>query len=432
MAFELLVIVLLILLNGVLAMSEIALVSARKVRLQHWAEAGSEQARAALALAEEPTRFLSTIQVGITLVGILAGAFGGATIAERLAVYLAIFPALAPYSQGISLALVVAVITYLTLILGELVPKRLGLNNPERIAAAVARPMRALSAAVHPVVRFLSLSTDFVFRLLRVKQPTEPSVTEEEVRIMVEQGARMGIFEEMERELVEGVFRLGGRRVSALMTPRPDLVWLDVQDAPELSRREIARTLHSHYPVGDGSLDQLLGVVRARDLLAQCMEGRAFDLRQALQHPFFIPETTLAVNAFELFKQSGVDAALIVDEYGEIQGMLTLNGILESIVGSVPLSRDLGEAQAVQREDGSWLLDGMLLMDDFEAIFRTRKLAEGGGFQTLGGFVMSQLGRVPQVGQHFTWEGLRFEVVDMDDHRVDRVLVTPPREEGTG
>jgi putative hemolysin len=430
MSFEVLVVFLLIIINGIFAMSEIAVVSARKTRLQQWAEEGNAKARAALELANNPNQFLATIQIGITLVGILAGAFGGATIAEELAAILNNISWLAPYSEPLSLALVVLVITYLSLVVGELVPKRLALNNPERLATAIATPMQLLSRVAYPAVHLLGLSTELLLRTLGVKPSTEPPVTEEEIRALIEQGTQAGMIEEAEQEMVERVFRLGDRRVSAVMTPRTEIVWLDREASAEEIRHTITTSAHSRFLVADGSLDNVLGVVHAKDLLAHILGEQTVDLTATLQQPLYVPESMRALKVLELFKQSGTHIALVIDEYGGIQGLVTPSDILEAIVGDLPEAGEQLEPLAVQREDGSWLLDGMLPVDEFKDLFDLVELPgeDQGIYQTLAGFVIMQLGRIPVVSDHFEWEGLKIEVVDMDGNRVDKVLITPTRE----
>jgi putative hemolysin len=434
--FEVVIIFLLIIANGILAMSEIAVVSARRARLQQWANAGDTKARAALELANAPNQFLSTIQVGITLVGILAGAFGGATIAKKLAADLQEIPFLAPYSHAVGLGIVVLGITYASLIIGELVPKRLALNSPERIAAAVAMPMRALSRLASPAVYLLSLSTDAVLRALGVRPSEEPPVTEEEIRLLLEQGAQAGTFEVVEQAMVERVFRLGDRRVAGVMTPRTEIVWLDCDASPEEIRRTVTESVHSRFLVAQGTLDNVLGVVHAKDLLARTFVGQPIDLTALVQQPLYVPESMRALTVLELFKQSGTHIALVVDEYGGIQGLVTPSDILEAIVGDIPSAGELREPHAIQREDGSWLLDGMLSIDEFKELFHLSTLPgeEQGVYQTLAGFVIMHLGRIPAAADHFEWEGLRFEVVDMDGNRVDKVLVmpVPPPADDTG
>lgn len=424
---EILTILVLIIVNGVFSMSEMAIVSARKVRLQHQANQGDTKARAALELAEAPNRFLSTVQVGISLIGILTGAFGGATLADKLASYLRLIPGLALYSQPIAFAIVVLTITYLSLIIGELVPKRLALNNPERIAANVAIPMRMVEAIASPVVHLLSASTDLVLRVLGIGPSTEPQVTEEEIKVLIEQGTEAGTFEEAEQDMVERVFRLGDRPVNALVTPRPDIVWLDLEDSAEENRQKMMESAHSRFPVCQGGLDNVLGVLHVTDLLSRSLSGQPLDLTVSLRQPVFVPESTRGLKVLELFKKTGIHMALVVDEYGVVQGLVTLNDILVEIVGDVSSADELENPQAVQREDGSWLLDGMLPVDEFFELFDIDELRgeHRGSYQTLGGFVMTHLGRIPAATDHFEWEGMRFEVMDMDGNRVDKVLVMP-------
>lgn len=425
-----LVVVLLIFVNGIFALSEIAVVSARKTRLQQWADEGNASARAALELANNPNQFLATIQIGITLVGILAGAFGGATIATELAVILSDITWLAPYGHPLSLTLVVLVITYLSLIVGELVPKRLALNNPERMAMAIAAPMQGLSRVAYPAVHLLGLSTEFLLRALGMKPSAEPPVTEEEIRALIEQGTQAGMFEEAEQEMVERVFRLGDRRVSAVMTPRTEIVWLDREASALEIRRTITESAHSRFLVADGSLDNVLGVVHAKDLLAHILGEQVVNLEATLQQPLYVPESMRALKVLELFKQSGTHIALVIDEYGGIQGLVTPSDILEAIVGDLPEAGEQVEPLAVQRPDGSWLLDGMLPVDEFKDLFDLGELPgeDQGIYQTLAGFVIMQLGRIPAATDYFIWEGLKIEVVDMDGNRVDKVLVTPTRD----
>ena len=425
--FEILIILVLIIANGVFSMSEMAIVSARKVRLQQLANQGDPKAKAALKLAESPNHFLSTVQVGISLIGILTGAFGGATLANRVAVYIKRVPLLAPYSDPLSFGIVVLIITYFSLIVGELVPKRLALNNPERIASIVAIPMQALAAIASPVVYLLSASTDLILRVMGITASTEPQVTEEEIKILIEQGTEAGTFEEAEQDMVERVFRLGDRPVSYLMTPRPDIVWLDLEDSAEENRQKMVDSAYSRYPVCQGGLDNVLGVIPVTDLLARSFRGEPLDLTVGLRQPVFVPESTRGLKVLELFKQTITHMALVVDEYGVIQGLVTLNDIMSEIVGDVPSTDGQDQPQAVQREDGSWLLDGMLPVEDFLELFGMEEWQseERGSYQTLGGFVITNLGRIPAAADYFEWQSMRIEVMDMDGNRVDKVLVVP-------
>lgn len=408
-------------------MSEMAIVSARKVRLQQLGNQGDVNARVALKLAESPNNFLSIVQVGITLINILNGVFGGATIAKRLEEYVNLVPFLTVYSEPISFGVVVLVITYFSLIVGELVPKRLALNNPERIAAIVAIPMRALAALASPVVYLLSASTEMVLRVLGITPSSEPQVTEEEIKILIEQGTEAGTFEEAEQDMVERIFRLGDRPVSSFMTPRPDIVWLDLEDPPEENRQKMVDSAYSRYPVCQGGLDNVLGVIPVTDLLARSFRSQTLDLTVGLRQPVFVPESTRGLKVLELFKQTITHMALVVDEYGVIQGLVTLNDVMSEIVGDVPSADGQENPQAVQREDGSWLLDGMLPVEEFLELFEQSELEsdERGSYQTLGGFVITHLGRIPAAADHFEWQGMRLEVMDMDGNRVDKVLVVP-------
>ena len=424
---EILTVVLLILVNGALAMSEIAIVSARKSRLQEMAEQGNLRALAALRLAERPNQFLATIQFGITLIGILAGAFGGATIADTLAFHLRGIPEIAPYAGSISIAIVVLAITILSLVLGELVPKRLALNNAEAIAATVAGPMKALSTITAPAVKVLTLSTDFVIRLLGVKPSNAPTVTLGEIRVLIEQGTESGVFHATEQEMIESVLRLDEKRVSAFMTPRTQIVSFDLEDTTEDIHRKITTTPHSRFPVVRDTLDDVRGIVRAKDLLAQTLAGRPFDLQALLRPPLFVPENITALKVLEIFKERGLHVALVTDEYGGIHGMVTHHDVLEAIVGDIPSTGEKQEPDAVARADGSWLVDGMMHVDRLIDLLELPHDPgeEEGDYQTVGGLVMSRIGTIPTTGQKFVWRGLTFEVMDMDGRRVDKVLVTP-------
>ena len=417
---EILVIAILILVNGILAMSEAALVASRKARLQNRVNEGDKASLAALKLIERPNVFLSTIQIGITLIGVLAGALGGATLAETLAVTLAKIPVVSEYSESLALGTVVVVITILSLWLGELVPKRLGLHSPEQIARVVAGPMLLISRIFSPFISLMSWATDLVIRLIGVEPSLEPPITEEELQVLIDQGTQAGVFEESEQDMVEGIFSLGDSRVYSLMTPRTELVWLDVTDSIEEIRQKIADCPYSRFPVRQDSLDTIIGIVKSRDLLVESLSGKAIDLKVLLKPAFFIPETMFASRALELFKEKNTELLLVVDEFGGLQGLLTINDILEEIVGAM----EFEEPQATLRQDGSWLLDGMLEVDEFKEIYNFTALPHEDEYETLSGFVMTSLGRVPQAADHFEWNGYRFEVMDMDGRRVDKVLVT--------
>ena len=423
---EILILVLLVLINGFFSLSEMAVVSARKIRLQQQAEEGSKGAKTALALSIQPTRFLSTVQIGITLIGILSGAFGGATIAETLAAYFALFPALEPYSEAIGVGIVVTVITYFSLVIGELVPKRLALNNAERIATLIAPIMQFVAAIARPFVSFLSVSTELVVRLLGIKPASEPTVTEEEVKILIEQGRETGIFEDVEQEIVERVFRLSDRSVNSLMTHRSEMVSLDLDDPLEENIQKIIASGHTNFVVCQGDFDHVIGVLRAKDLLREYAEGRTVAIPKSLPMPPFVPETMNALEVVARLRHDKSPVALVVDEYGGIEGMVTLTDVLEAIVGDITSLDEEGEPAATQREDGSWLLDGMMSVDELQMLLDLDELPDDADdYDTLGGLLMAQLGRIPTVGDKFEWEEKRFEAVDMDGHRVDKVLVMP-------
>jgi putative hemolysin len=422
---EILIVLLLVMANGIFSGSEIAVVSARKIRLEQMSDQGNRKARAALRLANAPNTFLATVQIGITLIGILSGAVGGATIAQRLRPVFEGVPALQPYSEGISVAVVVTAITYLSLVIGELLPKRIALNNPEQIACTVAGPMRLLSRATAPLVHVLGISTEALLKLLGVQASDEPDITEEEIKVMIRQGAESGMFEEAEHEMVQRVFRLGDRPIKAMMTPRTDITWLNTEAALEKNLQAVTGSNHSRFPVGRGSLDHCIGVIRGSHLLSAQLSGQPVDLEAMAQTPLYVAESARALGVIEQFKQTGVHIALVTDEYGGLEGLVTLTDLMEAIVGGLPSLEDHEEPLVIQREDGSWLLDGSLDVNELKHLLKKDHLPDEamGNFHTLGGFVMYSLEHVPQSGEFFDWDGLRFEVMDMDGTRVDKILV---------
>ncbi|MFA6470093.1 MAG: hemolysin family protein [Bacteroidota bacterium] len=426
LGIEIFFIILLILVNGIFALSEIAIVSSRKPRLQHLANKGNSRAKVALALANAPDHFLSTVQAGITLVGILAGAFGGATISESVEIYVLQIPSLAEYAGPISLALVVVSITYLSIIIGELIPKQLALKDPERVACAIAVPMRTLSIIMYPIVRFLTFSTNIIIRTFGIKDTANPSVTEEEIKVMLEEGTKAGTFNEVEQEMVERVFRLADKSVNALMTPRTEIIWLDAEDPLADNFKKIKESSHSFFPVCRGGIDNVLGVVHVKDLFSASMDGTITALENHLRKPLYIVENVLVIQLIEQFKESGTHFAFLVDEYGGIQGLLTLNDILKAVVGEEIDSSDKTNPYVVQRADGSYLIDGAFLIDEFRDLFKIESLSEDetGNYQTLAGFTINQMGKIPSAGQFFFWRDLRIEVMDMDGNRVDKLLIS--------
>jgi putative hemolysin len=421
---ELILIGLLLVLNGVLAMSEIAIVSARKARLRQSADQGDRGAAAALALAAEPTRFLSTVQIGITLVGIFAGAFGGATIAEQLGESLATIPELAPYADAIGLGVVVALVTFLSLIVGELVPKRLALNSPERIAALVARPMRLLATLAGPLVALLTLTTDGILRVLGVRPTSDAAITEEEVRLLIAQGTEAGVFEASERELVESAFELSETQVLELMRPRPLITWLNLDAPPDAAWALIANAPHSYYPVCRGELDRVVGVLALKDVARRLLVGEPIELTALVRPPLFLPEHLAASHALEQFKQGGSGVALVIDEHGGIAGLLTPTDVLEALVGDLAPATADDRTGPVRREDGTWLLDGLMRIDDAVELLGVKGYEEDetDDMQTVGGLAMATLGRIPAAGDRFVWHDQTFEILDMDGRRVDKLL----------
>lgn len=413
--------------NGVFAMSELAVVSSRRSRLQQLADEGNHGATAALALVEKPGPFLSTIQVGITLIGILSGALGEAALVTRLAPAFADIPVAGRYADEIALAIVVVAITYSSLILGELVPKRLALHAPEAISMVIARPMQLLSRAMLPFVRLLTLSTEALLRLVGVRETVLETVTEAEIEGLMRAGAEAGVFEPEEQQYVSRVLALDTQPVSAIMSPRVDIVHLDADEPIEHNLEILRRGEYTRLPVVRGDFDEVLGVLDTLDLLDDALAGRPLEILADLRPPLYVPESIDLIRLLEHFKKHKAHLALVLDEYGEVQGLVTMTDVLESIVGAVPESEEAGDLDIVVREDGSLLVDGGLSLARLrEATGRLLETppGEAGTYQTLGGLVMARLGRVPHVGDHFEFDGLRFEVLDMDRNRVDKVLVS--------
>jgi putative hemolysin len=428
---ELLLVFVLILLNGLFVMSEMAIVSARKVRLQQLANQGDRLAGVALGLAMTPDRFLPTVQVGITLMAILSGARGESAISRLLAPQLGKW--FSPqYSEPIASILAIAIITYLTIVVAELVPKQIALNSPEKIASFVAKPIELLARFSTPLIFMLSRSTKFVVKLFGIRPSNQPEVTEEEIKVMIEQGTETGMFEESEQDMVEGVLSLGDLKIGALMTPRPDITWIDIDDQIGITRQKIIDSDYSRLPVCEGELDRVLGVIHVADLLSQTLKGEELNLTASLRQPLFIPESTRGLKVLEQFQKFGTHIAMVVDEYGVIQGLVTMHDLFEEIVGDITdFNEEPEEPQIIQRDDGSWLLDGMLSIEELLEQFDIPESAiDRGNYHTLGGFAIMQLGKIPMSGEHFEWRNLRFEIVDMDGKRVDKVLVQMSEEVG--
>jgi len=427
---ELFVLGLLLVASGLLAMAEIAIGSARRARLKLLADEGDESAQAALALGAEPARFLATVRVGITLCGVLAGAIGGSHVADRVAGWLVGFPLLAPWADYLAFGGMVLVITFFFLLIGDLIPKRVALRNPERVARFVAGPLEGIAQVVSPVIRVVSTVIDVLLKPFGLTRRREPPVTDEEVNILIEQGLRAGVFHAAEKEMVEGVLGLDQLPVTAIMTPRPKIVFLNIDDTEEVNWRKIVASGHSHFPVYQDNRDQVLGMVAVKALWAHAAIGIPTSLKNLLTPPLVVPETMNCIQLLESFKKSGRHTALVADEFGSIQGMVTLIDVLEAIVGDLPAQGQRNQPEARQREDGSWLIDATLAINELKTILALGELPQeaAADYQTLGGLVMTQFGRIPAAGDFFEWDGWRFEVVDMDRHRVDKVLVrrVPP------
>ena len=424
---ELLLLAFLILLNGLFAMSEMAIVSSRKARLHQWALEKRPGATAALALANDPSRFLATVQIGITVIGVMSGAFGEASFAGSLAQWLAGWPALAAHAQGLALAIVVAAVAFASIIAGELVPKRLALVNPEWTAGLVAPLMALLARLAFPLVRGLSATTDAVLKLLGLAGRTAPPVGEEEIKVLMEQGAKAGVFEKHEPQIVSRLFRLGELRVTGVMTPWPDIVYLDLEQPLEWNVKRIAASGHSRFPAVRADPRKVEGMVLTKTLLADAVLGKRVDIAASMARPLFVPESLTAMEVVALFRKHRQTAGLIVDEHGELQGLVTINDVVKALAGDIAMVEEAEERDIVRRAEGSWLIDGAVTVQRFkEAVGIRIELPEEdlGTYHTLGGFAMLQLARVPRVGDAFTWEAYRIEVVDMDGNRVDKVLVT--------
>lgn len=415
----------LIILNGLFAMSEIALITAKRSRLSKLAEEGDKSASVAMKLGQEPTRFLSTIQIGITSIGILNGIVGEGALAGPLALRLQTFGMDPEISHIVSTAFVVLMITYVTIVIGELVPKRLGQFNPEGIACLVSRPMLTLSTITRPFGRLLTASTDTILRLMGKRPQAMPSVTEEEIRAMLEEGSEAGVIEQQEHEMVRNVFRLDDRQLGSLMVPRADIVSLDVSRPLEENISRVTESEHSRFPVCNGGLQSLLGVVNAKQLLSKTLKGRLTEFTSQLQPCVYVPETLTGMELLDHFRTSGTQMVFVVDEYGEIQGLVTLQDMLEAVTGEF-VPRNLDDSQAVQRPDGSWLLDGLIPVPELKDTLELKSVPEEdkGLYHTLSGLMMWLLGRMPQTGDVMIWENWNLEIVDLDGQRIDKVLAS--------
>ncbi|MCZ2299250.1 MAG: hemolysin family protein [Chitinophagales bacterium] len=423
---EILIIISLILLNGLFSMAEIALVSARKARLEAEANKGDNDSKAALDLANHPEKFLSTVQIGITLIGILTGIFSGEKIKATVVLWLQQFDAIKPYSNKLGTVLVVIIITYLTLVLGELLPKRIGLSNPETIAKIIAKPMRFISAITFPFIGLLNISTKALTSLLNIK-PNNSQVTEDEIKAIINEGTEQGTIEEAEQEIIERVFRLGDRNITSLMTHRSDIVWLDADKTIGELKSKFEAGIFSVYPVCDGSIDNIKGSVSVKDLF---VSNNSTPISSILKQPLYVPENNTAYQVLEKFKETKIHHCYIVNEYGSLEGMITLNDILEAIVGDIPEVNE-EDYEIITRSDGSLLADAQIPFIDF--LHKAGKedwINDEGNydFDTLAGFILHHTQKIPSTGEKIFWRGFEFEIIDMDKHRIDKILITQKEE----
>ncbi len=423
---EIAIIFFLILLNGVFSMSEIALISARKSRLETSAKKGNPSAKTALDLANSPNKFLSTVQIGITLIGILTGIYSGDKVTDDVRLFLDQYVALQPYSANLSVGIVVVILTFFSLVLGELLPKRIGLNYPEAIAKAVAYPMKVVSIITAPFIWLLTISTDSLLKLFRIRPTADGKVTEEEIKAIIKEGTEVGEVQEIEQDIVERVFHIGDRKVNSLMTHRKSVDYLSLQDDFATLKQKVLDEIHSVYPVCEESLDEVVGVVLLKDLFAKFETGN-FNLRDIIKEPVYLIEHTSAYKALDIFKKTKVHYAIVTDEYGITQGMITLNDILEALVGD---ASDFyhEEFQLVAREDGTWLVDGHYSLHDFLTYFDLDELINDYEVTTVSGLIMTELSYIPKQGEKLIWNLFELEVIDMDGVKIDKVMVRSLKE----
>lgn len=417
---ELIIIACLILLNGLFSMAEIALVSARKARLEAQANRGDKKAADALNLANHPDRFLSTVQIGITLIGVLTGIYSGENLTGSIVNILNKFPVIEPYSKGISTAIVVIIVTYFSLVFGELVPKRIGLSKPEFIAKSVAAPMHIVSVITYPFIWLLTKSSSLIIKIFNIK-PNDGQVTEDEIKAIINEGTEQGTLEETEQEIIERVFHLSDRNITSLMTHRSDIVWFSVDDTEEMIKEKVLNQPHSIYPICDGEIDNIKGVISMKDLYTNKDNILFKDL---MRPALFVPDNNTAFKVMEKFKESQLHSCFIVDEYGSVQGMITIKDILEAIIGDMP-QHDDEDYEVVKRDDGSFLVDAQIPFYDFLTYFDKAEWMNEGEqeFDTLAGFILHKLKRIPAVADKLHWNGFDLEIIDMDGHRIDKVLV---------
>ncbi len=424
---NILIIFALFIFNAIFAMYEIAMVSSKKTRLVARAEDGQKGASVAMELLQDPDQqYLSAIQIMITMIDTLAGGIGGAQLSRPLAEVFKRINWLEPFAEIAALILVVIIITYFSIVLGELIPKRIAVSKPEDVVTRLSPMIKGMSRGMRPLTKLLSASTNLGIKIFNIDVTREPAITEEELKGYIQEGRQTGVFDEAEQDMVDGVFRFSDRRVDAIMTPHTELDWIDLDDDHDTIVKELMESSYSRLPVAHGDLDRSMGFVNTKDLLGIDIHNPQFNLEDYIREPLFFPGNMQAVKAFEQFRETGIHHALVLDEYGGVEGFVTLYDVLESIVGEIPLDEHDMDQDVVQRADGTWLVDGLIPIDELKEIMRVDELPEENqaGFQTLSGFVMNQMGRIPKTGQIFEWDHWRFEVVDMDGHRVDRVLIT--------
>lgn len=428
---NILLILVLFFFNAVFAMYEIAMVSARRTRLHQRADDGQSGANLAIKLQNDPNQeYLSAVQIMITMIDTLAGGIGGAMLAEPLAAVMKQVSFLAPVADTLAFVLVVIVITYFSIVLGELIPKRIAVSKPENVVIALSPIINGLTKALRPLIKLLSASTRFGIRLFNIDIQKEPYITEEELKGFIQEGRQTGVFDEAEEVMVDGVFRLTERRVDAIMTPHTELDWLDTNDGREVMVREMLDSLYSRLPVADGDLDRIIGFVSAKDLMGVDLFSEDFNIRDYVKEPIFFPGNMKAIKAFEQFQSTGIHQAIVMDEFGGVEGMVTLYDVLESIVGDIPQDEYDTDVEIQEQIDGSLLMDGLVPIDVLKEKLGVEELPEEykAGYQTLSGFIMNQMGKIPKVGQGFDWDGFTFKVIEMDGHRVERVEISKTNE----
>ena len=431
---EIIIILILIILTGYLSMAELAVVSVRKAKMQKYIEEGDERAQIVFDLLEDPNEFLSTVQIGISLIGVLTGAFGGVTLAEPLSKLISFVP----YNEPISVIIVVIITTYLTLVVGEIVPKVIALNEPEKVSLKVAKSMVILSKISKPVSFILAKSSSFLLWLMRIENRTDDTVTEEEIELMIKEGREDGTIEQEEEDIIKRVFKLDDQKVESIMTPRNEIIWIDLEDPREVNKVKIIESKRSIFPIASGELDDFIGVVQAKDILSVMFSDEKFDVQKIVKEPLVVSENLETLELLKEFKenQGYVHMSLVVDEFGSVEGLITLNDLLEGIVGDIPGIDEDDEPKATQRSDGNWLIDGRYPIDRFKELFELKENLpdeEEDGYTTLAGFILSLSGTIPDEGDKYDCGRFIFEIIDLDGHQIDKILVTDlgPQEEIT-